>query len=223
MKLYHRCPSVHIHVASVVEWMCVCFLVQFSPFINFLKLISSWLHVSYSSFLSTSLFCMFLCVHFVSCVYDDVADLWHLIGVIYHFSSVYFTGGWWCVRAIGTLLHFLQLWPAWQGFLWGKGLLRLLHLLCGFGPVFHVLLRGGGGGTLICLLLHGWLEGFSQKFRSAGALGWITLSSCRLFGCTAPSLSFSPLSTVDVQWGKWHSSSHCCYGVCEKTPLSAHS
>lgn len=35
-------------------------------------------------------------------------------------------------------------------------------------------------------------------------------------------LLFSSLST-DVQWSRWHSSSHCRYGVCESTPLSAHS
>lgn len=36
-------------------------------------------------------------------------------------------------------------------------------------------------------------------------------------------LSLLPSLSRDVQMSRWHSSSHCCYGVCESTPLSAHS
>ena len=48
---------------------------------------------------------------------------------------------------------------------------RLLHLLCGFGPVLHVLLRGGGGGVGGTLGGQRGLEGrFCQTQR-----GWVQL------------------------------------------------
>lgn len=36
-------------------------------------------------------------------------------------------------------------------------------------------------------------------------------------------LSLLPSLSRDVQRSRWHSSSHCCYGACESTPLSVHS
>lgn len=81
-----------------------------------------------------------------------------------------------CLAARRAHLHIIQLWSAWQRLLWGECLqgeakqesgawnpnkvvcffffkfiaylLRLLHLLCRFGPVLHVLLWWGVGWTL---------------------------------------------------------------------------
>lgn len=92
--------------------------------------------------------CIFLCLG-MSLMMNKIDD------VISHLSLQFFFRGGGHVRAIRTLLHFVQLWSSRERFLWRKSLFCLLHLLCGLGSVLHVLLGRCGTGTL---LLHRWPE-----------------------------------------------------------------